>query len=181
MITLSSSYRTNSTWSEYSYENGIPDWKNFQFGSSSVNGSYNTDSMCTLTNEYVESSSVEVTEPSDGTFDMGVYLYWAKAGYLVVDYRTTPGTGDPWDLYDKSDPAFILPWYGFPDPVTGEFPTSGDDKPACGFDRQLFTHDVQLIPSYAEIGDTVAISATVRNFSAVTPGTTSGNVAIRFY
>jgi len=180
---LSSGYKNQfSAGVEASYENelDIPIiGKAFEFSfKASVNGSYNTEAMSTLTNEYVDSSSVQITVPSDGTFDMGVYLYWAKAGYLAVDYRTTPGSGGIWELYDRPDPAFILPWYGFPDPVTGEFPISGPDKPDCGFDRQLFTHDITLMPSYAEIGDTVTISATVRNFSAVTPGS---DVTIRFY
>jgi hypothetical protein len=183
---LSNGYKNQfSAGLGYSYENelDIPLIGNaFSFSfNASVKGTYDVESTSTLTTEYANASSVNITVPSDGTFDMGIYLYWAKAGYLVVDYRTTPGSGSIWGLYDKPDPAFILPWYGFPDPETGEFPASGPDTPDCGFSRQLFTHDIRVFPAYAEIGETVTISATVRNFSAVTPQTASDTVNVHFY
>lgn len=183
---LSNGYKNQfSAGLGYSYENelDIPLIGNaFSFSfNASVKGTYDTEGTSTLTTEYVDSSSVSITVPSDGTFDMGIYLYWAKAGYLVVDYRTTPGIGGIWSLYDKPDPAFILPWYGFPDPVTGEFPTTGPDAPDCGLSRQFFTHDIQIVPYYAEIGDTVTMTATVRNFSAVAPQSASGDVTVGFY
>jgi hypothetical protein len=76
------------------------------------------------------------------------YLYWAEAGYLVLDYTTEPtGTGF-WGKYNLPDPAFVLPWWEA-------------DCPG----KKLFSKDIVINPPYANIGDTVEITATVHNFS----------------
>ena len=101
------------------------------------------ESISTMSTTYSESSKLEVTIPADGTYDTKTYLYWGEMGYLVVDYRTNPGTGGIWALYNKPDPAFILPWYGFPDETTGQFPPVGEpDAPPCNTptDRQAAFH-----------------------------------------
>jgi hypothetical protein len=134
-------------------------------------GSYRHENIGTLGTTYVEATEVTIDLPSDGTFNVETSLYWAAAGYLVADYRTTPFTSWPWYLYDRPDPAFLLPWYGFPDP----------DKPVqppCGADRKHFSHDIKLEPAYVQNGEMVKITATVRNFSSKTP---AGSVVVRFY
>jgi len=171
---------------EYSYENelNVPligkVW-DFSFRAY-MDGSYGHEEMSTLRTSFTEESAVEVDFPSipdPSNYAIKTYLYWAEAGYLVMDYQTQPTAAGSWLLYTKPDPAFILPWYGFPDPDTGVFPPPPDpDAPPCGFDMQLFTHDIELDPSYVQNGDTVTMTATVRNFSNVNP---DGNVTVAFY
>jgi hypothetical protein len=96
-------------------------------------------------------------------------LYWANAGHIVLDYQAEPGLGDSWLLYNKPDPAFTLPWYGFPNPEAPE-------NPPCGTQKKLFSHDVIVDPAVVSAGETVTITAVVRNFSNVT----SNNVRVRF-
>jgi hypothetical protein len=79
------------------------------------------------------------------------YTYWAEDGYLVVDYVTEPDASSTfWTSHYAAlpDPAFSLPW------LDG----------SCAYGTQ-FSRDVTVEPPYAHVGDTVAISATVRNFS----------------
>ncbi|HWQ83705.1 MAG TPA: hypothetical protein VN363_04015, partial [Anaerolineales bacterium] len=192
MSTVSEAMRSDSFHNqvsaglEYSYENSLDipligkAW-DFSFRAS-TNAEYGIEEISTLTSTFTQETSVEVDFPSNpnpSNYTIKAYLYWAKAGYLVLDYQTEPdpNSGD-WQKYNKTDPAFILPWYGFPDPVTGLFPPSGNDQPPCGMSKQLFTHDIQIEPAYAENGDTVTLQATLRNFSAVIP---PADVAVRFY
>jgi hypothetical protein len=133
-------------------------------------GSYRHESIATLGTTYVEATELTIDLPSDGTFNVETSLYWAAAGYLVADYRTTPFSSWPWNLYNKPDPAFLLPWYGFPDP-------DNPVHPPCGVDRQLFTHDIKIEPAYVQNEEMVKITATVRNFSSITPP----NVDVKFY
>jgi hypothetical protein len=142
----------------------------------SVNGSYSHENIRTLGSTYVEETEVTVSLPGDpigASYQVRSYLYWAAGGYMVVDYRTMPDplAGTIWPLYTKSDPAFILPWYGFPDPAN-------PIQPPCGADRQLFTHDIKIKPAYVQNGETTTVTATVRNFSNVIP---TGTVIVRFY
>ena len=137
-----------------------------------VNGSYSHENLATLGTTYVKETEVSIALPSDGTFEVRTFLYWAAAGYLVADYRTNPFTSYPWSLYDKPDPAFLLPWYGFPDPDPDKLV-----EPTCGPERKQFSHDIKLEPAYVQNGETVKITAMVRNFSSKTPT----NVIVRFY
>jgi hypothetical protein len=171
---------------EYSYENELEvpligkAW-DFSFRAS-VKGQYGLEEISTLGSTFTENTAVQVNFPSSpdpSAYQIIAYFYWAKAGYLVVDYQSEPSLDGSWLLYNKTDPAFILPWYGFPDPATGEFPAPPDmDAPPCGADKQLFTHDIQIEPAYAQNGDTVNLRATVRNFSNNTP---PSDVLVRFY
>ncbi len=130
-----------------------------------ANGTYEQEAISTFKTQHTESTAVAVNLATLGpAYDTKSWLYWADAGYMVVDYQTKPGTGGEWLKYWAPDPAFILPWYGFPN-EDGEFPSSGDDVPPCGMDRQLFSHDVVVEPQYVDVGDLVTISATLRNFS----------------
>jgi PKD repeat protein len=94
--------------------------------------------------------------------------YWAKDGYLVLDYQTDlPGAGNWQNYYSSPDPAFILPWAGFP---------YGDNPVPPTYGLELFSPEIQIVPDSARVGKTVTISATVRNFSNVT----AYNVVVRF-
>jgi hypothetical protein len=154
---------------EYSYENSLSipligtAWDvSFR---AYAKGTYGLGEVSTFKTHHTSDTGVEVNLSTIGPgFDTDSYLYWADAGYLVVDYQAKPGTGFNWSKYWASDPAFILPWYGFPN-MEGEFPSSGPDVPTCGMDRQLFSHDVVIDPQYVDAGEQVTITATVRNFS----------------
>jgi len=137
-----------------------------------ANGSYGVEGLSTFSSQVTEATGVEIHYPENPDFPKIIaYLYWAKGGYMVVDYQTAPDTLAPlWSSYNKPDPAFILPWYGFPDPAN---PVS----PLCGNDRKIFTHDIELDPAYVQNGDTVTITATVRNFSPVA----TTHVKVGFY
>jgi hypothetical protein len=65
------------------------------------------------TDETSFSAHFESTTRDDDFTTQGI-VYWSTGGPLVIDYRTKP-VGITWDKYDKADPAFILPWYGYPD------------------------------------------------------------------
>jgi hypothetical protein len=124
------------------------------------------------------SAYVASTVPADH-FQARALAYWSTAGPLVLDWQTKPvGTSATWLRYNKPDPAFILPWYGFPDPDNLPYADPNNQgRPPCGAAKQLFSHDVVVDPPFASVGDTVTISATVRNFSDVP----ANNVVVRFY
>jgi len=109
-------------------------------------------------------------QPDDAKFTTRVLFYRGKDDSQIMNYQTEPGRSASWQLYDKPDPAFILPWYGFPDP---------DDPqvPPCGEEQKLFSPDVVVDPPYAGVGDTVTLTARVRSFSNVP----TENVSVRFY
>ncbi len=138
-----------------------------------VNGSYDTKKLRTdwlKTEDQTAFSTYISNMAAADYYQIDLAAYWAKPGYLVLDYQTKPGTGATWQKYNKSDPAFILPWYGFP------APTDPVASPCPG--KQLFSHDVVIDPPFANVGETVTISATVRNFS---DKPLPGNVVVRFY
>lgn len=138
-----------------------------------ADGSYSHESLSTYTSKVTDSTGVGVYWPSNPASPrVDIYMYWAKAGYMVVDYLTLPDTlREPWSFYTLTDPAFTLPWYGFPDPNNPVAPT-------CGAAKKLFTHDIEIRPAYAQIGDSVTITATVRNFSNEPP---PADVQVKFY
>jgi hypothetical protein len=103
------------------------------------------------------------------------YAYWSKQGALVVDYSVEPEVDDQggktwWqEKYgDYPDPTLILPWRL--DPEKG-FGINEEAK------RQQ-TKDIVFDPPYPVAGDTVLITATLRNFSLKD---TPGPVNVRFY
>jgi len=139
-----------------------------------IKGSYDYSRMETdrfTTKEGTTYSFFLSPKPLDAKYSTRPILYWANAGYMVMDYQAEPGQGARWLLYDKPDPAFILAWYGFPDPAAPE-------NPPCGEAKKLFSKDVVIDPQVVSVGDTVTITAVVRNFSSVIP---PASVTVRFY
>jgi len=137
-----------------------------------IKGSYKYSEMETdrfTTQEGTTFSFFLSPKPLNAKYTTRPILYWANAGHIVLDYQAEPGQGSSWLLYDKPDPAFMLPWYGFPNPEAPE-------NPPCGSEKKLFSHDVIVDPAVVSAGETVTITAVVRNFSNVT----SNNVRVRF-
>lgn len=103
------------------------------------------------------------------------YAYWNKDGALVVDYAAEPersgqgGVQTWWEEFygHEPDPAFILPWRY--DPEKGM--SLSDDI------RRFRTKDVFFDNYEPTAGDTLTITARVRNFSLVD----SPPVPVRFY
>ena len=93
-------------------------------------------------------------------YEVTPYLYWAKGGYLVLDYLTDPTNTTFWNRYNRPDPAFILPW---------------TDGHCAG--KEQFSKDITASPPFASNGETVMISATVHNLSNVGVD----GVRVRFY
>ncbi len=93
-------------------------------------------------------------------YEVTPYLYWAKGGYLVLDYLTSPKNTTFWNLYNQPDPAFILPWA---------------DGHCAG--KEQFSKDIVTSTPFASNGEMVNITATVHNFS----NTAATNVRVRFY
>jgi len=165
---------------EYSYQNELKIplvGKAFDFSFRAyAKGSFTKESISTFVSELSDQLKVVMDYPSatDPTIKLPAiqaYLYWAKADYLVLDYQTRPDAASTfWSVYDKPDPAFILPWYGLPD-------LNGTQHELCTT-KQFFTHNIEVSPSYAESGETVTLTATVRNFS---DETIENSFIVKFY
>ena len=102
------------------------------------------------------------------------YAYWGKSDALVLDYAVSipepPGEDSWWELMYKnnSDPTFILPWRL--DPEKGITLS----EPAKIFN----TKDLLFSPPNPETGDTLTITARVRNYSLIP---TPSSVSVKFY
>ena len=120
-----------------------------------------------------------------GALDMGVgdvkytvtpYSYWDNKDALVIDYTTKPGISPPgfpetwWqEKYGNDpDPTFILPWRL--DPEKG-FTLSEEAK-------RYQTKDIIFSPVNPQAGDSLEITAVVRNFSLIGTNT---SVDVSFY
>jgi len=117
-----------------------------------LTNSYSAEALSTHTVSGSDQTSIRVVvAPIDPKYSYNItpYLYWAKGGYLVLDYLTAPGNTTFWNRYNKTDPAFILPWKDL-------------DCPGA---RSLFSKDIVISPYYASNDETVTITATVHNFS----------------
>ena len=109
-------------------------------------------------------------------YDITPYSYWTQGGVLVVDYATRPSIASPgfpqtwWqeNYGNKSDPAFIMPWRY--DPEKG-FGISEEAK-------RKQTNDVRFSHQNPSPGDSVTISAVVRNFSLLP---IDGQIEVKFY
>ncbi len=135
---------------------------------STIEGSYKSSDLSTLT--IIGEKSTEISASfgrlkngfdTSASYDVRPYIYWAEQGYLTIDYTTQPQNQLFWAQYNRPDPAFILPWL------------SAD----CLNERDQLSREITIEPAYANIGDTVTISATIRNFSNI-PTT---DVDVQFY
>jgi hypothetical protein len=138
-----------------------------------VNSSYAQEDIQTdilETSEATSFSAYIAEMDTEGSFSIRAYAYRANNGYLVLDYQTDmPPDAYAWQTYyAKPDPAFTLPWYGFPDPA--------DPIPPGSQELRLFSGDIQIVPEFANVGDEVTISAEVRNFS----NAPASDVLVRF-
>ncbi|MGA7838023.1 MAG: T9SS type A sorting domain-containing protein [Ignavibacteriaceae bacterium] len=104
------------------------------------------------------------------------YAYWGDDGTLEINYAVKPElapqgfTKTWWQNHygQNSDPTFILPW--LLDPEKGY---TLDDP-----DKRFQTNDIILSPKNPSPGDTVTITAKVRNFSLIS---TPSTVTVSFY
>lgn len=120
-----------------------------------------------------------------GSVNMGIgdvkytvtpYSYWAQNDALVVDYAVKPELAPPgfpntwWqDKYGgNSDPTFILPWRLDTEKGFG----LGEEA------KRFQTSDIRFYPVLPLPGDTLTISARVRNYSLIS---TPSPVSVSFY
>jgi hypothetical protein len=104
------------------------------------------------------------------------YAYWSKQGALIIDYSVEPevdvqGSKTWWqEKYgDYSDPTLILPWRLDPEKGYGIYEEA----------KRQQTKDIVLDPLIPGFGDTVLVTATIRNFSLKnTPGSVKANFYI---
>ena len=147
-----------------------------------VKGTYNSSSLNTDELQTGEETAFYyniAAQPADLTYKTRVLFYWAKGGYQVMNYQTEIRSIGGWSIYNKPDPAFLLPWYGFPDP-------DAPLNPPCGEAKKLWSPSVKVTlwdkPSAtitsAGVGERVSLWAKVRNFSNVLP---TQAVVVRFY
>ena len=148
------------------WENKIRVYAKGSYNSADIETEKETTTASTDVSGYIKSQA------SAEAFTTRVLGYWAKDGYLVLDYQTDiPYSGRWRELYTSPDPAFILPFYGFP---YGEDPVA----PVAGL--QLFSPDVRVMPESSTVGETVSISATLRNFSFSFGDFLANDVVVRF-
>jgi hypothetical protein len=183
----SSSYDWNLTFTDFQ-QSGASTEKNLGFdagvelGSIATNFKFDTQKMTThkasvknLINLKVHLGSVDMGL-GDVKYAVTPYAYWGKNDVIVVDYAVQPELAPPgfpptwWDdrYGNQPDPAFALPWRL--DPEKGY--TLGDP------DKRFQTKDITFIPKKPEPGDTLTITARVRNLSFES---TSSPVSVSFY
>lgn len=150
-------------------ENGID--IRLQYGLFVFEGNYQNKK--TVTHKTSVSNSININIHLGG-LDLGIgdvkytvtpYAYWDKQDALVIDYTAKPEVSPPgypetwWqEMYGESpDPTFILPWRL--DPEKG-FSISEPEK-------RFQSKDILFSPENPQPGDTLTITARVRNFSLV--------------
>ena len=112
---------------------------------------------------------------NEASYTVTPYVYRSKEGSVVLDYAVdvpTGGQGSPtwWQKeYGKnSDPTFVLPFLHDPEKGIG-----------LNFTAQRYqTRDILFSNNEPQHGDTISITARVRNFSLIP---TPGRVAVKFY
>lgn len=132
----------------------------------STSGEYNSSELAEWQTETTEATSLSgyftpIPRGTDYLYAVKPYLYWSDSDYLVLDYVTDPSDQAFWSssgaIYNRPDPAFIRPW------AEGQ----------CNHlwpDAEYITSDITIDPPMAKAGDTVKITATLRNFSEVGNG-----------
>jgi hypothetical protein len=132
-----------------------------------VHGSYLSKDLSTKVLSVSEDVTVEswygVVAGSD-EFSVNSFLFKAAGGYTVLDHTTEPGAAAFWNLYDRPDPTFLRPW------ADGHC-----DEPTQSL--RDYSPDVIIRPFFVDPGETVTVTARVRNYS----DETAYNVRVRFY
>ena len=126
----------------------------------STQRSYSEETLSTMRVQTTNETRVEVhnqaIDDAGWDYDVEPYIYWADQGYMVLDYKdsaTGSAFNDPLGPYGgKPDPAFLLPWM------------NGSDY-ACPTQQWAFSRDIVVYPPVASSGDTITVTASVRNFS----------------
>ena len=146
--------------------------------SSKGNNSHMTTNTTTIMNGFdlrATFGSLVDSLGNEAAYTVYPYAYRSKEGAVVIDYAVDPVIGGPnspswWqNEYGKySDPTFILPW--FYDPAKGI---------SLSFSAKRYqTTDIFFSNNAPQVGDTINITARVRNFSlAATPAP----VTVKFY
>jgi hypothetical protein len=183
----SSSYEWNLTFTDFqqsgaSTEKALGFDAGVELGSVATNFKFDNKKMTThktsiknLINLKVHLGSVDMSL-GDVKYAVTPYAYWGTNDVIVVDYAVQPELAPPgfpptwWDDHygNQPDPAFALPWRL--DPEKG-YALSDPDK-------RFQTKDITFIPKKPEPGDTLTITARVRNFSFEP---TSSPVSVSFY
>lgn len=167
---------TADTTRELGFNSGL------ELGGFRASGKYNDSDMSTHKTSVKEGLRIEIEfggidrSFGENRYDVTPYAYWAKNGALVIDYAVMPelsssgGSNTWWEVrYGHApDPSFVLPWRY--DPEKG-FGISEEAK-------RHQTQDVIFDRSGPEAGDTLTLTARVRNFSLVG---TSAPVTAHFY
>ena len=183
----SSSYDWNVTITDFQ-QSGADTERNLGIDAGVETGGYSTTFK--FANKKMTTHKTSVEDIIDlkvhlGNVNMGIgdvkyavtpYAYWGKNDALVIDYAAQPELSPPgfpptwWqDTYGShSDPTFALPWRL--DPEKG-FSLSDPDK-------RFQTKDITFLPRKPELGDTLTITARVRNFSLMA---TPLPVSVKFY
>ena len=135
----------------------------------SVKGSYKTGDLKTETQQVSNATDISgwVGNMGDRSFLIRTLGYFARDKSLILDYQTEMPAANWNDVYNSPDPAFILPWAGFPYGTYPELPKPGLEQ---------MSPEVQVWPPLVSLGQTVNISATVRNFSNIP----ASDVRVRF-
>jgi hypothetical protein len=91
------------------------------------------------------------------------FVYWSKHGTLMLDYQVSP-EADWWNTtYNHPDPAFNLPW--------------ADGKQGSAY--KLMTREITFDPPSPKAGQSVTITAKIRNYSP--SPVAAQNVKVNFY
>jgi len=145
---------------------------------------YNQSDAFVYTQSTSVSDDIKLTLEIDGGLDRSIgpteyrirpFAYWSNQGALVLDYSVEPlvdmAGGSTWwqERYgNKPDLTMILPWRH--DPEKG-YAINDESK------RQQTT-DLYFSPARVSAGDTVRVTANIRNFSLIN---SPSDVKVRFY
>lgn len=132
--------------------------------SAAVTGNYNQSNLSSHSTTIGEGFMINVNfDKLDDSFGetgytLYPYLYWSKCGALVLDFKVDINPYNSWwsEKYGQyPDPAFILPWRLDPE----------KNHTLTNESKRMLTRDIRVYPTNPQTGDTITITAMVRNFS----------------
>ena len=186
-INNSSDYDWNLTYTDFTNNQADTSWEaGISMGYSAawgltLSGDYSGGNMVTHTTTVENQTKLSIglgsTDPAIPQTDYEVlpYAYWGTNGALVIDYAVNPVLGSGgletwWQVKygHNPDPTFILPWKL--DPEKG---INLNDET-----QRFLTQDIIFSNRYPNPGDTLIITAQVRNFSLIP---TLAPVTVKFY